>query len=141
MGKVERRGLEGLVNFMVEIQDDHSNDDVVFQLVESVLEDKAANAFYIGAGQSMVQRWLGGPGHDGRPYQGHCSMRRWPDAKGSQRLYVIGARAGKKGGILEKHLIKHFKRVDASGCRNISEDSRGLSSTYGVVNFLYIVAW
>ena len=101
------------------------------RLFEFALVERAP-AFYVGATQDPLRRWVGDP--DGGEQRGAMPGHR--DA-GWHEMRVVHVAHGGAAASLEARLIREAMERHPGQCRNAVPDARGLSRR--AINFVYIV--
>ena len=91
-----------------------------------------APAFYVGATQDPLRRWVGDVDGDEQrgPMPGHRDA-------GWNELRVVHVAHGGAAASLEARLIREAMERHPGQCRNAVPDARGLSRR--AINFVYIV--
>ena len=93
---------------------------------------EGAPAFYVGATQDPLRRWVGDPYGDEQlgAMPGHREA-------GWNEMRVVHVAHGGAAASLEARLIREAMELHPSHCRNAVPDARGLSRR--AINFVYIV--
>ena len=93
---------------------------------------EGAPAFYVGATQDPIRRWVGDPdgGEQREAMPGHRDA-------GWNELRVVHVAHGGAAASLEAGLIREAMERHPGQCRNAVPDARGLSRR--AINFVYIV--
>ena len=116
----------------------HKGLPIVFDFVEEerlfeLALVEGAPAFYVGATQDPLRRWVGDP--DGDPL-GRGAMPGHREA-GWNEMRVVHVARGSAAASLEARLIREAMELHPSHCRTALPDARGLSRR--AINFVYIV--